>query len=82
LDESATVRARLDRGRPQSKRFRLLRRVKGRPFRSGTRTYTVGTLKRGRHRVLLSAKDADGNQRHVLVTFKVKAKKTKRKTSR
>ena len=82
LDETATVRARLDRGRPQSKRFRLLRRVKGRPFRSGPRTYTVGTLKRGRHRILLSAKDAAGNQRHVLVTFKVKAKKTKRKTSR
>lgn len=77
LDESATVRARLDRGRRASRRFRLVRRMNGRPFRSGSRTYTVGTLKIGRHRVLLSAKDVAGNQRHVLVTFKVRSKKHK-----
>ena len=63
--------------------------VQGRPepaFRQDRGVDPAGDLaqlvKRGRHRVLLSAKDAAGNQRHVLVTFKVKAKKTKRQTSR
>jgi hypothetical protein len=75
LSETATVRARMDRGRPSSSRYRLLRRVRGRPLRDGRRSFTVGTLKRGRHKLLLSAKDVAGNQRHVLYRFKVGSKK-------
>jgi hypothetical protein len=75
LSETATLRARMDRGRPSSKRYRLLRRVKGRPLRDGRRSFTVGTLKQGRHRVLLSAKDRAGNQRHTLYTFRVGSKR-------
>ena len=73
LSETATVRARVDRGRPSSARHRLLRRVKGRPLRDGARSLTIGTLKQGRHKLLLSAKDAAGNQRHVLYRFRVRS---------
>jgi hypothetical protein len=75
LSEAAAVRARLDRGRKGTRRYRLLRRVPSRPLADGRRSYTVGALKQGRHRVLLSAKDRAGNQRHVLYTFKVGSKK-------
>jgi hypothetical protein len=73
LSEAARVGARLDRARKGSRgRYRLLRRVAARQLRSGTRRrIVVGRFKVGRHRVLLSARDA-ASSRYVLKAFKIR----------
>ena len=45
---------------------------------TGQRRITVGDLKVGRHRVLLSARDGAGNRTNVLVAFKTRAAKKRR----
>ena len=76
LSEPATVATRVDRGRKGSKkRYRLLKRIAAKRMAkiTGQRRISVGYLKVGRHRVLLSARDAAGNRTNVLVAFKVRA---------
>jgi hypothetical protein len=75
LSEPATVATRLDRGRKGSKRYRLLKRVAAKRMVkiTGRRRISVGYLKVGRHRVLLSARDGAGNRTNVLVAFKIRA---------
>ena len=76
LSEPATVATRVDRGRKGSKkRYRLLKRIAAKRMAkiTGQRRISVGYLKVGRHRVLLSARDAAGNRTNVLVAFKLRA---------
>jgi hypothetical protein len=76
LSEPATVATRLDRGRKGSKkRYRLLKRIAAKRMVkvTGQRRISVGYLRVGRHRVLLSARDAAGNRTNVLVAFKIRA---------
>jgi hypothetical protein len=81
LSEPATVATRLDRARHGSKkRYRLLKRIAAKRMVkvTGRRRISVGYLKVGRHRVLLSARDAAGNRTNVLVAFKLRAAKKRR----
>jgi hypothetical protein len=77
LSEAARVSVRLDRGRRGSRtRFRFLRRLAARPLRAGARSVTLGRkLKPGRHRVLLTATDAAGNDVRVAARFRVRARR-------
>jgi hypothetical protein len=75
LSEPAIVAARVDRARPRTTRsYRLLKRIAAKRMAkvTGRRRISVGYLKPGRHRVLLSARDAAGNQTNVLVAFKLR----------
>ena len=69
---------RLDRGRRRGTRtrYRFLRRLAARPLRAGARSVTLGRrLKPGRHRVLLTATDAAGNEVRVAARFRVRARR-------
>ena len=78
LSEAARVGVRLDRGRRRGTRtrYRFLRRLAVRPLRAGARSVTLGRrLKPGRHRVLLTATDAAGNEVRVAARFRVRARR-------
>jgi hypothetical protein len=76
LSEPATVSTRVDRARKGSKkRYTLLKRIAAKRMVriTGQRRIGIGYLRVGRHRVLLSARDAAGNRTNVLVAFKLRA---------
>jgi hypothetical protein len=78
LSEAARVGVRLDRGRRRGTRtrYRFLRRLAARQLRAGARSVTLGRrLKPGRHRVLLTATDAAGNEVRVAARFRVRARR-------
>jgi hypothetical protein len=78
LSERALVGIRIDRARKGSSlrrpRYRLLRRTTSRVRPRGSRRVTIGNLVTGRHRVLIGARDAAGNQTYVLAAFKARRK--------
>jgi hypothetical protein len=78
LSEQALLGVRLDRARKGSSvrrpRYRLLRRVAAGVRPRGSRRVTIGSLVIGRHRVLIGARDAAGNQTYVLAAFKARSR--------
>jgi hypothetical protein len=74
LSEAARVTSRVDRARRGSrKRFRVLKRLTARQLRAGGRTLSLGRLKRGRHRLVLTLRDATGNRLGVARGFRVRS---------
>jgi hypothetical protein len=53
-------------------RFRTLRRISGKALKGGRRTVRLGRLRAGRHRVVLTVRDASGNTRRVVRRFRVR----------
>ena len=72
VSEAVTASARVDRRRSGSRRFRTLRRVTGRALRGGRRTVGLGRLKAGRHRAVITVRDAAGNTVRVTRAFRVR----------
>jgi hypothetical protein len=50
-----------------------VRRITGKALRGGTRTVVLGRLKAGRHRALLTIRDAAGNRRTAVRAFRVRS---------
>jgi hypothetical protein len=72
LSEAARVVTRVDRARRGSRRtrFRTLKRLTPRQLRAGARRLSLGRLSRGRHRLVLTVRDAAGNRDGVARTFR------------
>jgi hypothetical protein len=72
VSEAVTAGARVDRRRSGSRRFRTVRRVTGKALRGGRRTVSLGRLKAGRHRAVITVRDAAGNTVRVTRAFRVR----------
>ncbi len=73
LSEPARVTTRVDRARRGSRvRFRAIKRLTARQVRPGARTVSLGRLGRGRHRLVLTLRDAAGNRVGVARVFRVR----------
>jgi hypothetical protein len=73
VSEPVTAGARVQRRRAGSPlRYRTLRRVTGKAMKGGRRTVRLGRLKAGRHRVVITVRDAAGNTRRVTRRFRVR----------
>jgi hypothetical protein len=73
VSEPVTAGARVERRRAGSpRRFRILRRITGKALKGGRRTVRLGRLRPGRHRVVITVRDAAGNDRRVTQGFRVR----------
>jgi hypothetical protein len=74
VSEPARVTTRVDRARRGSRvRYRAVKRLTARQMRAGARTLSLGRLTRGRHRLVLTLRDAAGNRVGVARVFRVRS---------
>jgi hypothetical protein len=74
LSESARATTRVDRARRGSRtRFRAVRRLTARRLSAGARTLSLGRLAPGRHRLVLTLRDAAGNRLALVRAFRVRS---------
>lgn len=76
LSEAARVATRIDRAKKAKKRvrtrYRTTKRLAVRSLPAGKRKITLGRLKRGRLRIVLTARDTTGNRGSLTRAFRVK----------
>lgn len=75
LSEAARVATRIDRAKKAKKRvrtrYRTTKRLAVRSLPAGKRKITLGRLKRGRLRIVLTARDTAGNRGSLTRAFRV-----------